>query len=141
MTNNAKNNGKQRKSKRSLGGVTGRGFMPGKSGNPKGRPRSRGLLNALKAAVEEVGADGRNVEEQVVDALIEEALRGRHRLPAIQTIFDRLEGRPRQQLEIKHDELGEFTSRSNADLEYYIAHGRFPQHNNSSTDKTEGDNL
>jgi Family of unknown function (DUF5681) len=83
MTNNAKNNGKQRKRKKSLGGVTGRGFMPGKSGNPKGRPRTRGLLNALKAAVEEVGPDGKIVEEQVVDALIEEALCGRHRLPAI----------------------------------------------------------
>ena len=141
MMNNAKNNGKQRKGKRSLGGVTGRGFMPGKSGNPKGRPRSRGFLSALKAAVEEVGADGRIVEEQVVGVLIEEALRGRHRLPAIQTIFDRLEGRPRQQLEIKHDELAEFASRSDADLDYYIAHGRFPEHNNASTDKTKGDNL
>jgi hypothetical protein len=58
-----------------------------------------------------------------------------------QTIFDRLEGRSRQQIEIMHDELGEFASRSDADLDYYIAHGCFPEHNNAPTDKTEGDNL
>lgn len=141
MTNNAKNNEKQRKGKSPLGGVTGRGFMPGKSGNPNGRPRTRGLLNALKAAVEEVGPDGRNVEQQVVDALIDEALRGRHRLPAIQTIFDRLEGRPRQQLEIKHDDLGDLASRSDGDLEYFVAHGCWPEQKTESTDTCKGDNL
>ena len=125
--NNARNNAKQRKSKNGLGGVTGRGFMPGKSGNPAGRPRTRGLLNALKTAIQEVGTDGRSVEEQLADALIEEALRGTHRLPAIQTIFDRLEGRPRQQIEINRDQFADFLSRSDADLEHYIAHGRWPQ--------------
>lgn len=32
------NNGKQ------PGGITGKGFMPGKSGNPYGRPKARGFL-------------------------------------------------------------------------------------------------
>lgn len=34
VSNNGKNNGKL------LGGITGKGFMPGQSGNPRGRPRN-----------------------------------------------------------------------------------------------------
>jgi hypothetical protein len=42
-----KNNG------RTTGGVTGKGFMPGQSGNPRGRPK--GLAKATR---ELVGEDG-----------------------------------------------------------------------------------
>lgn len=60
--NNGDNNAKQRKP----GGVTGKGFRPGKSGNPAGRPRPRGLVVALKAAMAEVQEDGRTVEQAIV---------------------------------------------------------------------------
>jgi hypothetical protein len=83
MTNNAKNNLKQRGCGKQLGGVTGRGFMPGRSGNPKGRPPTRGLVNALKARVAEVTDDGRSVEEALADVLINEALHGRNKLAAV----------------------------------------------------------
>lgn len=38
------NNGKTTKK---LGGSTGKGFMPGKSGNPSGRPKSKPFTDAL----------------------------------------------------------------------------------------------
>ncbi len=37
MNNNVENN---EKSTKMLGGITGKGFMPGQSGNPGGRPRN-----------------------------------------------------------------------------------------------------
>lgn len=136
--NSAGNNAKQRNQKDNLGGVTGRGFMPGKSGNPKGRPPTRGLLNALKTAIAEVGPDGRSVEELLADALVEEALHGRNRLPAIQTIFDRLEGRPRQQIEVNRDQFADLARRSDADLEHYIAHGCWPDQEEQPGSNGEG---
>ena len=66
---NGNNNVKQREGGKRLGGVTGKGFMPGQSGNPKGRPRTKGLLTALKAAFGKMDDDGRTVEEFLVDAL------------------------------------------------------------------------
>jgi hypothetical protein len=124
--NNAKNNGKQRGR---IGGVTGCGFMPGKSGNPKGRPSTRGLLNALKAAVSEVGKDGETNEQKLVDVLIYEALKGRKRLAAITTIFDRLEGKPRQQLDF-NDITESLQGRSEEELLHYAQHGRWPNEEN-----------
>ena len=55
----------------------------------------------------EVRQDGRTVEQALVDALILEALQGRSKLAAIQSIFDRLEGKPKPQLDFKDisDEL------------------------------------
>jgi len=41
------NNPKQRNHQKQLGGITGRGFLPSKSGNPNGRLHTRGLVAAL----------------------------------------------------------------------------------------------
>lgn len=108
-----------------LGGVTGLGFRPGCSGNPKGRPRTRGLLNALKSKVQETGPDGRSIEEQLVDVLVEEALNGKNRLPALEEIFNRLEGRAHQTLAVS-DLTQEMSTKSDAELEFHLQHNRWP---------------
>jgi hypothetical protein len=96
----AKNNVKQRGRQKLLGGITGRGFMPGVSGNPKGRPRVHGMLEVLRIRVSDLIEDSRTIEEHLVDALIFEALQGKNRLAAIQAIFDRLEGKPNQRVDV-----------------------------------------
>ena len=50
-----------------LGGITGRGFLPDQSGNPKGRPQTKGLLVALRNKIAEVSADGRTIETLLVE--------------------------------------------------------------------------
>jgi hypothetical protein len=78
------------------GGVTGRGFLPGQSGNPGGRPRSeRTLLERL------YGEDG----EQVYQRL--EALRQHPKTPAKLKaqidffIIERFHGRAQQRVEVE----------------------------------------
>jgi serine/threonine protein kinase len=120
------NNAKQPAKK--LGGVTGRGFLPGQSGNPKGRPRTKGLVAALKSAVAEVTADGRTVEQAIVDELISQALRGPKRLQAIAEILDRLEGKPRQALDF-NDITKQLQGRTQEELLAYAETGRWPEGN------------
>ena len=95
-----KNDENQRSDPERLGGITGRGFMPGQSGNPSDRPRTRGLLGTLRVRVSEIESDGRSLEDRLVDVLLQGALRGRHRLAAVEVIFDRLEGRSTQQIQV-----------------------------------------
>jgi uncharacterized protein DUF5681 len=109
-----------------LGGCNGLGFLPGKSGNPGGRPRSKGLVNALRAKLSESRPDGRTTEEHLVSALIEEALRGKHRVAAIEAILDRLEGKPKQQLDVNNI-TDDIRRRPTADLRFYMANGHWPE--------------
>ena len=120
------NNLKQRRQPKQLGGVTGRGFLPGQSGNPNGRPHTKGLLTALRNKVAETGADGRTIEDQLVEVLVQEALRGKHRLPAVEAIFDRLEGRSTLRLDV-NDVTADLRSRSNEELQFHLDHDRWPE--------------
>ena len=121
--NKPKINGKQPAEKK-LGGVTGKGFMPGQSGNPAGRPRTRGLIAALKAEVSVV-VKGRTVEEALAAELVRQALRGRRRLVAIAEIFDRLEGKPRQALDF-NDITKQLQGRTEEELLHYAETGKWP---------------
>jgi hypothetical protein len=112
--------------KKRLGGASGHGFFPGKSGNPGGRPRTSGLLAALRARVAEVGPDGRTVEEQLANVLVEEGLHGKNRLAAVEVIFNRLEGRARQQIDVA-DVTGQLREKSDEELRFYLDHGRWPE--------------
>lgn len=118
-------NAEQRKKPKQLGGVTGRGFVPGKSGNPSGRPRTQGLVSSLRAKMAEVGPDGCSLEERLVGVLIQEASRGRQRLAAVAVIFDRLEGRAHQQIEIA-DVTKELREKSDDELRFHLEHDRGP---------------
>jgi hypothetical protein len=45
---------------------------------------------------------GRTIEELLVDALIQEAFIGKNRMAALAYVFDRLEGTPRRQIDLKN---------------------------------------
>jgi hypothetical protein len=125
---NVKNNDEQRSQPKQLGGCTGKGFVPGQSGNPSGRPRTRGLLGTLRLRVAEIGPDGRTLEEKLISVLLQEALHGRHRLAAVEVIFDRLEGRARQHLDVA-DVTKELKEKTDNELRFHLANDRWPDEN------------
>ncbi len=118
-------NGEQPEHPKQLGGITGRGFLPGQSGNPRGRPHTKGLLTALRNKVAEVSADGRTIEAQIVEVLVSEALGGKNRLLAVETIFDRLEGRAHQQIQVA-DVTKQLRDKSDRELQFHLDNNRWP---------------
>ena len=122
---NVEINDEQREDTKLLGGITGRGFLPGQSGNPKGRPHTKGLLVALRNKIAEVDSNGLTVEARLVEVLVGEALSGKNRLPAVELIFDRLEGKSRQHLEIA-DVTADLRNRSDGELQFHLDHDRWP---------------
>jgi hypothetical protein len=78
-----------------LGGVTGKGFTPGVSGNPGGRPK--GLSRRVR---ELVGDDGRAIAEFMFGVLSDETQRTADRMEAAKWLADRGFGRAVQALDI-----------------------------------------
>jgi len=90
-----------------LGGATGKGFMPGQSGNPAGRPK--GTLSLLTILKEELA----NIPEELKDKPIEEkkdwarvivgkwihnaGVKGEQ--PSIDKMVDRIDGPVKQEIE------------------------------------------
>lgn len=70
-----------------------RPFKKGQSGNPKGRPKSAMLSDALRRKMSEAMPDApeKMIAEGVADALLKEALGGD--VSAIKEVFDRTEGK------------------------------------------------
>ena len=116
----AKSVDKQRKKN---GGVTGKGWVKGKSGNPSGRPKkgsswsdvANQLLDATELDISLTLPNGKkhqitcNIEggntirHAVVGALIVEALKGN--IQAIRELADRTEGKPAQKAEVEIKDL------------------------------------
>ena len=77
------------------GGVTGRGFQPGQSGNPGGRPK--GLTKRVR---ELVGDNGEAIAEYMFTVLRDETQRTADRVEAAKWLADRGFGRAVQALDI-----------------------------------------
>ena len=77
------------------GGITGRGFQPGQSGNPGGRPK--GLSRRVR---ELVGEDGHAIAEFMLDVMNDETARNADRIEAAKWLGDRGFGRAVQAVDI-----------------------------------------
>jgi hypothetical protein len=70
-------------------------------------------------------SDGRTVEETLVDMLLHEAVHGKNRPAAIREIFDRVEGRPRQHVEI--EKPNPFQGKSPVEVDFFALFGKWPE--------------
>lgn len=74
-------------------------WKPGQSGNPKGRvPNAKSLTDLLRSSVAAKGPDGKLNMEAITDKVLQFALAGERW--AVELIYDRLEGKPPQALEL-----------------------------------------
>jgi hypothetical protein len=88
----------EKTTKKQLGGVTGKGFVPGKSGNPKGRPKgSSSIKDHLRRIGDEIleGSD-MSKDEAIMRKVYKLAFEGQPW--AVQFIADRKEGKPNQSI-------------------------------------------
>lgn len=79
-------------------------FQPGKSGNPKGRPKGTDTLSALLKRLGEEELDGSDMDkrEAIMRKVYKLAFDGQPW--AVQFIADRTEGKPNQKIDIEqHD--------------------------------------
>lgn len=93
-----------------LGGVTGKGFMPGQSGNPSGRPRRQPITEEYAVLLEEelpkkereaLGLPpGTTWGRAIAVSRMREALRTKGGTLAMKEITDRIEGKVKESIEI-----------------------------------------
>jgi hypothetical protein len=76
-----------------LGGITGKGFMPGQSGNLSGRPKKKLIDWALE---EELAALDSEEARKIAKALVQLAAKD---VAAARLVTERTEGKPIQKLE------------------------------------------
>ena len=78
--------------KKIKGGITGKGFKPGKSGNPSGRPKSAKIIETLKKIGNEPYNEDYTKLEYICKMVVENALDGH--LQWAKLYFERVEGKP-----------------------------------------------
>jgi hypothetical protein len=100
MTVGSKTTAKQRKKR--LGGITGKGFLPGRSGNPNGRPRTAKFSEAARELIAEIGSAGRTGAEELAQYCFRRALKGSARHAEL--LLNYSEGKPKQGLELSGSE-------------------------------------
>ena len=81
-------------SNKMLGGITGKGFMPGVSGNPGGKPRRP----ASERLIRRLLANGESELAEVIEALVSKAKSGD--VPALKEVLDRTEGKVADKQEV-----------------------------------------
>ena len=80
------------------GGVTGKGWLHGRSGNPTGRPKGPSLTPYLRAELDKPDGDtGRTKGEAVAEKLVELAIGGD--VAALRVLLDRVDGRANDRTE------------------------------------------
>ena len=99
------------------------------SPNPGGRPKARLLSEALRSRLGQIKDDDpaqRTYAEVLAENLVEIACsRGPAAVAAANEIADRLEGRAPQSIQIS-DLTADLQSRSDEELEFYLANNRWP---------------
>jgi Family of unknown function (DUF5681) len=79
-------------------------FQPGRSGNPKGRPPRRSLIEILKAELAKIdGPHGETNGEQMIHRLVQHAIHGNIR--AAQLVLEYAEGKPEQPVRMVEDQI------------------------------------
>jgi hypothetical protein len=95
--NGAKTTGKQREKR--AGGVTGKGFQPGVSGNPNGRPRTAKFSEAARQLLAEIDVkSGETNAECLVRHCFKKAKQGSPR--HLELLLAYVEGKPKQGVEL-----------------------------------------
>ena len=83
--------------KNNLGGATGKGWLPGQSGNPGGRPRGKSITAKLRKILDSEYTDGKTVADHIVDTIVKEVLdpSGKYgfNTPLLKELLDRTEGK------------------------------------------------
>lgn len=86
-----------------VGGITGKGFLPGRSGNPGGRAKGRSLTAIVREVLESntLGGkpipQGKTVAEVLGDVIVKEALKGKFTFA--KEVWDRTEGKVSDKVE------------------------------------------
>ena len=86
------------------GGVTGKGFVKGKSGNPNGRPKKAKCIPDILRSITSEKADGYETKlHKILDNVVNQAIKGDQW--SIQFVADRMEGKPAQVINQTIEEL------------------------------------
>ena len=86
------------------GGITGKGFMPGQSGNPEGKIRgTKNFTTKVREALQRLGAKDAQgnpvaIEEALIQKIIKMALEGDRKM--IELVWNYLDGKPPQNIDV-----------------------------------------
>lgn len=97
---NKKEKSVDKTTKKQLGGITGKGFMPGQSGNPNGRPKGSISITArIKQELERI-PEGQQISylEDFVNTILKKALKNQDK-DMIRLIWNYVDGMPKQHIE------------------------------------------
>jgi hypothetical protein len=99
------------------GGITGKGFLPGSSGNPLGRPRTAKFSEAARRLAEEIGQNGRTGAEELAEYCFHRALKGSVRHAEL--FLHYTEGKPKQGVELSgpNGDAMKFEDMSDAEID------------------------
>jgi hypothetical protein len=75
------------------GGITGKGWKPGQSGNPGGRPKGQSITARLRAVLEQEH-NGKALMDLLAERIAKEALAGKFHF--VKEVLDRLDGRAKE---------------------------------------------